>query len=44
MWGEKIILLKENNESEVSGKFLSIEGKLRFKIEPFSFKESFDGK
>ena len=44
LWGEKIILLKENNESEVSGKFLSIEGKLRFKIEPFSFKESFDGK
>lgn len=43
LWGEKIILVKETNENDISGKFLVIEGKLKFKIEPFSFRETFDG-
>ncbi len=35
-WGEKIVLVRENFDDEIRGKILSIEGKIKFRIEPFS--------
>ena len=40
LWGEKIILLREEINSEVVGKILLLEGPNKFKIEPFVYGTS----